>query len=86
VHRADDAELLGDLAEVRQQFADPPPLSWRFQRNIDGAIGKRFWPEVIPVSRWPERTESGRSRSYHSVRFGLWSNRSSWLGPPSMCR
>ena len=27
--------------------------------------------EVIVVSRWPMRTESGRSLSYHSSIFGL---------------
>ena len=39
--------------------------------NFDGAIGKRFWPEVMVVSRWPMRTDSGRSLSYHSCIFGL---------------
>ena len=33
------------------------------QLHIDGATGKRVWPEVMPVSRWPWRIESGRSTS-----------------------
>ena len=32
---------------------------------LDGAIGNRFWPDVMVVSRWPCRIESGRSLSYH---------------------
>ena len=39
--------------------------------NFDGAIGNRFWPEVIVVSRWPMRIESGRSLSNHSSIIGL---------------
>ena len=38
---------------------------------FDGAIGNRAWPEVIVVSRWPMRTESGRSLSYQSFMTGL---------------
>ena len=38
---------------------------------FDGAIGNRAWPEVMVVSRWPLRIESGRSLSYHSFIFGL---------------
>ena len=30
---------------------------------FDGATGNRAWPEVIVVSRWPMRTDSGRSLS-----------------------
>jgi hypothetical protein len=66
--------------------APSPPLSWRVKWNDDGATGKRVWPDVMPVSRWPLRTDSGKSLSYCSCRRGLWSNRSRWLGPPSMCR
>ena len=38
---------------------------------FDGAIGKRAWPLVIVVSRWPLRMLSGRSLSYHSCITGL---------------
>ena len=39
--------------------------------SFEGAIGKRFCPLVMVVSRWPMRTESGRSLSYHSCITGL---------------
>ena len=39
--------------------------------KIDGATGNRAWPEVIVVSRWPRRIESGRSLSYISFICGL---------------
>ena len=45
------------------------PCCWK--RYFEGAIGKRAWPEVMVVRRWPWRTESGRSLSYHSRIFGL---------------
>ena len=48
-----------------------PDLPCCANLNFDGAIGKRLWPQVIVVSRWPMRTESGRSLSYHSFIFGL---------------
>ena len=38
---------------------------------FDGAMGNRFCPEVIVVSRCPARTESGRSLSYQSFITGL---------------
>jgi hypothetical protein len=38
---------------------------------FDGAMGKRAWPLVMVVSRWPMRTESGKSLSYHSFITGL---------------
>src|SRR5262245_56232064 len=46
---------------------------WPAGRNLylEGAIGKRFCPEVMVVSRWPMRIESGRSLSYHSFNTGL---------------
>jgi hypothetical protein len=31
--------------------------------NIEGATGRRVWPLVIVVIRWPLRTESGKSLS-----------------------
>ncbi|MEZ5366398.1 MAG: hypothetical protein R2748_29695 [Bryobacterales bacterium] len=33
--------------------------------------GKRVWPEVIVVSRWPLRIESGKSLSNQSFMPGL---------------
>ena len=46
---------------------------WPCWANLyfDGAMGKRAWPEVMVVRRWPMRTESGRSLSYHSFITGL---------------
>jgi hypothetical protein len=38
----------------------PLPPCW-LKEKIDGAIGKLFCPEVMPVRRWPLRTDSGRS-------------------------
>jgi len=40
-----------------------PLCPCRAKRNFDGAIGKRAWPDVMVVSRWPMRTVSGRSLS-----------------------
>ena len=48
-----------------------PLLPWRANLNFDGAIGKRAWPDVMVVSRWPMRTESGRSLSYQEFMTGL---------------
>lgn len=51
-----------------------------------------FWmrrlccPEVIVVMRWPWRTESGSSWPCQRGNAGLWSNRSSCDGAPTMCR
>ena len=38
---------------------------------FDGAMGKRAWPLVIVVRRWPLRMLAGRSLSYISFIFGL---------------
>ena len=45
------------------------PYCWNLK--IEGATGKRAWPEVMPVSRWPMRMESGRSVSKRGVMAGL---------------
>ena len=39
--------------------------------NFDGAIGNRLWPEVMVVSRWPLRMESGRSLSIPVLHLRL---------------
>ncbi len=39
--------------------------------KTDGAMGKRVWPEVIVVRRWPCRMDSGRSLSNHEAMVGL---------------
>ena len=39
--------------------------------NFDGAMGNRVCPLVMVVSRWPLRTESGRSLSYQRVHLRL---------------
>ena len=33
----------------------------RLNLKIDGATGKRFWPDVIVVMRWPLRIVAGSS-------------------------
>ena len=38
---------------------------------FEGAMGKRAWPLVIVVRRWPLRMLAGRSLSYISFIFGL---------------
>jgi len=70
---------------VRQKFGDPhAAFAVLLNLNIDGAMGKRFWPLVIVVSRCPMRIDSGRSLSNHSFITGLWSYRSTCGGPPTM--
>ena len=51
---------------------------WPFCLNlkIEGAMGRLSWVAVIPVSRWPLRTESGSCWARRSSSPGLWSNRS----------
>ncbi len=48
-----------------------PLLPYCANLNFDGATGKRAWPLVMPVSRWPMRMESGRSLSNISFILGL---------------
>ncbi len=48
-----------------------PHLPYWANLNFDGAMGNRAWPEVMVVRRWPMRTESGRSLSYHSFILRL---------------
>ena len=55
-------------------LAAPPTI-----RSLD-------WPLVIPVIRWPPRTESGSSSPVRLSSFGLGSNRSMCDGPPDMNR
>jgi hypothetical protein len=69
-----------------QVFIQHAALAGSVNLYFDGAMGNRAWPEVMVVRRWPLRTLSGRSLSYHSCIIGLWSNRSIWEGPPTMCR
>ncbi len=48
-----------------------PHLPWRANLYLEGAMGKRAWPEVMVVRRWPIRTLLGKSLSYHSPMRGL---------------
>ena len=48
-----------------------PDLPARLNLNLDGATGNRAWPLVMVVSRWPMRTESGKSLSKCSASLGL---------------
>ena len=73
VQRPDDADVVGDLCGVRQQFAEPRAGLRRAASNlkIDGAVGNFVWYAVMPVSRWPLRIESGSSVPRSFARFGL---------------
>ena len=42
------------------------PLRKRVKEPVN-----RAWPDVMVVSRWPIRMDSGRSLSYHSCMTGL---------------
>jgi hypothetical protein len=63
-----------------------PERPWRSKRKIDGATGRRFWPEVMVVMRWPMRTDVGSSMPRLSANSGLWSNRSICDGAPDWNR
>src|SRR5947209_2016913 len=63
-----------------------PDLPYWANLYFDGAMGKRVWPLVMVVRRWPWRIESGRSLSNRSAIFGLWSKRSICDGPSFMNR
>src|SRR5262245_10643924 len=52
-------------------FIMMPLLPAALNFHFDGAMGKRFCPEVIVVKRWTMRIESGRSLSYQSLITGL---------------
>jgi len=67
-------------------FIHMPHLPAGLNLYLDGAMGKRAWPLVIVVSRWPLRMLGGRSLSNIACMPGLWSNRSIWAGPPTMWR
>lgn len=63
-------------------------FAWRSKRKFDGTSGSVDWPLVMPVIRCMLWTSGIVRRSWpaSSRSFGLWSNRSSWDGPPIMCR
>ena len=73
VHAADEAHVVDHLGRVQGSSSLTHMPHWPCWANLyfDGAIGNRAWPEVIVVSRWPMRIESGRSLSYHSSISGL---------------
>ena len=48
-----------------------PDLPCCSNLNFVGATGKRFWPLVMVVRRWPLRIDSGKSLSNQSAIFGL---------------
>ena len=54
---------------------------WR-KPYFEAMTGKVFWPEVIPVSRWPMRIESGSSVPCFDTSPGLGSKSSRCEGPP----
>ena len=67
MHGTDDGDIIHHLGGIGEKFGNPRadlPYCWNLK--TDGAIGKRVWPDVIVVRRWPSRMESGRSLSNHS--------------------
>src|SRR5260370_27496820 len=52
-------------------LAHTPALPCRANLYLDGATGKRVWPLVMVVSRWPLMIDGGRSLSNSSASFGL---------------
>ncbi len=59
------------LVQGKSSVTHMPHSPARSNLNFEGAMGKRAWPEVMVVSRWPIRTDSGRSLSYHFCMTGL---------------
>jgi hypothetical protein len=47
-----------------------PLFPCRANRKVDGATGKLFWPEVIPVRRWPRRGRAGLVQIDDPLRLG----------------
>ena len=62
MHRLDQRNVVDDFRGVRQKFADPcAGLSMLANLKIEDATGNVFCPDVMPVMRWPMRTDAGRS-------------------------
>ena len=65
-------QVVGDLRRVRQQLAEPgAALAVLGEANTAAATGKLSGREVMPVSRWPLRIESGRSVPCRLVELRL---------------
>ena len=62
VHRLDEAQFVGDAAVCGSSSLSQAP-DWPCWANLkrDGATGKLVCRDVMPVSRWPMRIESGSS-------------------------
>jgi hypothetical protein len=58
---------------------------WRKPVN-DPAIGRIAWLPLMPVSRWPPRTDFGRSSPWRCCSSGFGSNVSNGEGPPAWNR
>src|SRR6185295_5990696 len=55
----------------RSSLTHAPDCPCCLNANFEGATGKRDWPEVIVVRRWPPMIDGGRSLSNWSCIFGL---------------
>ena len=72
VHRTNNANVVGDAADMRQQFGKVRAAFTKFlefKRRTDHE--QLFCPEVMPVMRWPMRTEAGSSVPVIALRLGL---------------
>ena len=63
-----------------------PLRPWRAKRANEPAIGSAAWLPLMPVSRWPPRTESGSGWPWRARRIGFSSNSSNGDGPPAWNR
>jgi len=61
--------ILAVCGRISDTQAPDLPCCWK--EYADGATGKRFWPAVMPVTRWPLRTDAGRSWSKRFTSSGL---------------
>ena len=66
----------------RSSLTQAPDWPCCANSNCDPASGNDFWMAVMPVRRWPMRTDSGSSWPFIVASSGLWSKRSICDGPP----
>ncbi len=55
----------------KSSLTHAPDWPWRPNLKIEPAMGKVAWLADIPVSRWPMRTDSGRSWPFIWFKRGL---------------
>ena len=84
-HRPHDADVVGDRRQVRQALGDRLPAL-----AVLGELALRAQQLGVPLDEREPLVRDERLRESpgrpSSCSFGLWSNSSSWLGPPAMNR